>query len=234
MNTSKIQSSKYRVQSLRGKRVLITAGPTWVAIDSVRVISNTATADTGKLLAEKLIDKGAKVTLVINAENKSCLNKKIKILNFRFFDQLEKIITRELSSGIYDFFIHSAAVSDYQPVKSLMGKIDSDRNKLCLNLIPTPKIINRIKKIDSSIFLVGFKYEPKAKKAILLRQAKRLMNRSGSDIVIANTTGENGYQAYILGRNKVLFGPVKNKLKMVKSLIEIIEGSLKKTLQNSN
>lgn len=76
--------------SLKNKRVLITAGPTWVAIDKVRVISNTATGATGKILAQQLANKGAKVTLLINAENSCCLNKKIKILPFRFFDQLKK------------------------------------------------------------------------------------------------------------------------------------------------
>ncbi|MBU2221207.1 MAG: phosphopantothenoylcysteine decarboxylase, partial [Candidatus Omnitrophica bacterium] len=68
--------------SLRNKRILITAGPTWIAIDKVRVISNTATGATGKLLANQFSNKGAKVTLLINAENKCCLNKKIRILPF--------------------------------------------------------------------------------------------------------------------------------------------------------
>jgi phosphopantothenoylcysteine decarboxylase/phosphopantothenate--cysteine ligase len=209
-------------QSLKGKKVLITAGPTWVAIDSIRVISNTATGETGILLAKRLIDKGAKVTLLINAQNCCSLNKKIKILAFSFFDQLKKNIEKELSSGMYDILIHSAAVSDYKPVKLVKGKINSDRNKLRLDLVPTPKIINRIKKINSSLFLVGFKYEAGKGKDVLTQKAIKLMDNSKADIVIANTSAKNGYQAYILSRNKVFSGPIDNKSEMANKLIEII------------
>ncbi len=234
MNNNKTQSSKFKVQSLKGKRVLITAGPTWAPIDDVRIISNTATGETGRLIAEKLVDTGAKITLLINSENSRCLNKKIKILKFRFFDQLKKNIINELSSGRYDIFIHSAAVSDYLPAKPVNGKISSDKNSLRLDLIPAPKIINRIKRADSGIFLVGFKYIPDAKKSALLSAAKKLMNISHCDIVVANTMGKNGYQAYILNRNNIT--PDYNKSGMVINLIKEISKyfGLKKPLQKSN
>ncbi|MFH1397931.1 MAG: phosphopantothenoylcysteine decarboxylase [Candidatus Omnitrophota bacterium] len=232
----KAKNFKRKTQSLKGKKVLITAGPTWAAIDDVRVISNTATGETGRLLAEKLTTKGAKVALLINAENRCWLNKKIKILTFRFFDQLKKHIVKEVSSGRYDIFIHSAAVSDYRPAKSVKGKINSGKFKLRLDLVPTPKIINRIKKIDSSLFLVGFKYEPGNDKKTLIQKAKKLMSKSNADIIVANTSGKKGYQAYIINRDKIFCGPVYNKSVMINSLIQAINRSfgLKKTLQKSN
>lgn len=208
--------------SLKNKRVLITAGPTCAAIDDVRVISNTATGETGKLLAKKLVDIGAKVTLLINSENSCCLNKKIKIITFRFFESLRESIFRELASKKYDIFIHSAAVSDYLPSKPVKGKISSNKNTLRLDFIPAPKIINRIKKADSGIFMVGFKYVPDTKKTALLGDAKKLMNISRSDIVIANTIDKNGYRAYILGRHRSISGPLKNKSQMTDKLISII------------
>jgi phosphopantothenoylcysteine decarboxylase / phosphopantothenate---cysteine ligase len=226
LDTSKVQNSKLGSKSLKGKKVLITAGPTWVAIDSVRVISNVATGETGKLLAEKLNDSGANVTLLINSEDSCYLNKRILIKPFRFFDTLEKNILRELTSSKFDIFIHTAAVSDYRPARSFRGKIKSGKNKLRLDLIPTSKIINRIKEIDDTILLVGFKYEPVAGKEQLIRETKKLINNSNADIVIANTSDKNSYRAYILGRDKVFCGPVTNKPEMVKKLIEAICGLL--------
>jgi len=81
---------------LATKSVLITAGPTWVAIDSVRVISNTATGETGTLLAERFAQQGAKVTLLLGPVSNCCLNKKIRVINFKFFDELRDKLIREL------------------------------------------------------------------------------------------------------------------------------------------
>ena len=72
--------------NLRKLRVLITAGPTWVAIDNVRVISNIATGETGKILAEKLASMGAKVTLLIGPGDLCCLKKNIRLIRFKFFE----------------------------------------------------------------------------------------------------------------------------------------------------
>ena len=81
---------------LNGKRILITAGPTWVPIDSVRIISNVATGTTGVLLSREAVAKGAKVTLVIGPSCGYNLNKSIRIIHFRFFDELKNILKREL------------------------------------------------------------------------------------------------------------------------------------------
>ena len=63
--------TKSQSHKLKNKKVLITAGPTWVPIDNVRVISNTATGETGILLSEKLKNLGAKVTLLLGPTNLS-------------------------------------------------------------------------------------------------------------------------------------------------------------------
>ena len=80
---------------LKKKRVLITAGPTWVPVDSVRVISNTASGETGILLARQLRRIGAKPTLILGPGHDCCIDKNLNLKRFRFFDELKKIITRE-------------------------------------------------------------------------------------------------------------------------------------------
>ena len=207
--------------SLKNKRILITAGPTWVSIDSVRVISNIATGETGILLAEKLQNLGARVTLLLGPADTCCLNKKIKLLRFGFFDELKDKIIQELKYKKYDIVIHSAAVSDYKPLKTYFHKIKSGIKKWRLDLIPTEKIIDVIKRIDKSIFLVGFKFEPNAAKLLLIKRARSLMCCLGSDLVVANTINQNRYTAYIVNQDKI-YGPIWNRKNLAEKLIKII------------
>ena len=209
------------------KKILITAGPTWVAIDSVRVISNIATGETGILLAKEAAKKGAKVTLVLGpvGEVKIKTGKLIKVIRFRFFDELKKIIIRELKSHGYDAVIHSAAVSDFKPEKITSGKIISGIKKLKLNLLPTEKLIDLIRRIDKDLFLVGFKFEPSLKKGALLKETGRLLRRAGLDAAVANTKDNNGYRAHIVTKAGAS-GPLTNKRLMVKDLIAFVRGAL--------
>jgi len=211
--------------TLKNKRILITAGPTWVAIDSVRVISNIATGETGVLLAEKLSEAGAKVTLVLGPVGACCLNRKIKLIKFKFFDELKNIITKEISSTKYNILIHSAAVSDYKPLKSYNQKVKSGKKLWQLKLTQTPKLIDLIKKCDPSLILVGFKFEPKARKDILMKRAKNLLDHAHLDLIVANTIFGNLYKAYIMNHNRT-YGPVFNKKQLAEKLINLIGGEL--------
>lgn len=209
-----------KLKKIKGKRILITAGPTWVPIDRVRVISNIATGETGILLAKEAAKKGAKVTLVLGpvGEVKIKTGKLIKVIRFRFFDELKKIIIRELKSHDYDAVIHSAAVSDYRPKRLLAHKVASGIKNLKINLVPTQKLIDLIRRLDRDLFLVGFKFEPDTSKARLFREARRLINRSTCGLVVANTIKGGRYSAYLVRSNKVQ-GPLNTKEKLAEQLI---------------
>jgi phosphopantothenoylcysteine decarboxylase/phosphopantothenate--cysteine ligase len=202
LDIKKSQKPKVKSKKLKGKRILITAGPTWVPIDSVRVISNIASGATGILVAKKLECLGAQVTLLLGPAGNCCIKSGIKVLNFRFFDELKGLMFKELKSKRYDILIHSAAVSDYRPARRVSGKVNSGLKKWRMDLVPTEKIINRIRALDKNIFLVGFKFEPRAGKRRLILQARKLMQNTGADLVVANTCfgpGSN-YGAFILSR----------------------------------
>ena len=218
----KVQGSRLK---LKNKRILITAGPTWVPIDNVRVISNTATGETGILLSEKLKNLGAKVTLLLGQAESCCLDKKIKLIRFRFFDELKNLIEEELKSKKYDIVIHSAAVSDYKPDKFYSYKIKSGLRGLQLKLVPTQKIIDLLKIISPHSLVVGFKFEPGANKAGFVRNAENLMQRANLDLVVANLVNKNKYLAYIIQDNK-FYGPMSSKKGMTDKLINLIGGSL--------
>lgn len=206
---------------LTDKRILITAGPTWVPIDNVRVISNVATGQTGILLADRLQKQGAKVTLILGPTGDCCLNKKIRLVRFKFFEELKNKISKELRSKKYDIVIHSAGVSDYQLSTTYGKKIKSEKKILRLSLVPTPKIIDLVKKINNSIFLVGFKFEPAVKKNILIQRTRRLAKRAHLDLSVANTINKNKYLAYIMNGKKIS-GPICNKRDLAKRLIKIL------------
>lgn len=211
---------------LKNKTVLITAGPTWVPIDTVRVISNIATGTTGILLAEKLRRLGAKVTLLLGPADNCCLNKKIKLLRFRFFDELKDKIINELKYKKYNIVIHSAAVSDYKPIKTYSHKVKSGIKRWKLDLVPTEKIIDLLKRIDNSIILVGFKFEPQAGKDILIKKTKELIRQAELDLAVANTMNKNKYCAYILDNYNHSYGPIFNKKNLVAKLADLIGGNL--------
>jgi len=212
---------KGKRQKLKNRRVLITAGPTWVPIDKVRVISNIATGETGILLSEKLQRLGNKVTLVFGPAEVCCLNRKIRLIRFRFFEELKRIVTTELKSGRYDIVIHSAAVSDYKPQENYNRKVSSGIKLWKLDLVPTDKIIDLIKKIDPSLFLVGFKFEPTASNRVLIEKTKSLVRHADLDLAVANTIDKNKYRAYIINRDKIL-GVLKSRNVMADKLINLI------------
>ncbi|MEW6102165.1 MAG: phosphopantothenoylcysteine decarboxylase [Candidatus Omnitrophota bacterium] len=222
MDIKRLQGYKAtRPQGLIGKKVLITAGPTWVPIDSVRVISNISTGQTGILLAQRLQGLGAKVTLILGPVECCCLDRGIKIIRFRFFGELKEIIRQALSAKKYDIFIHSAAVSDYRLKKQYADKIKSGRNNLKLLLTPTEKIINSVKKMQRGIFLVGFKFEPGARKYELIKSTNLLIKRAHLDLAVANTISGGHYQAFLLTRNKIN-GPLFSKEILVRALVHSI------------
>jgi len=204
---------------------LITAGPTWAAIDSVRVISNTASGRTGILLARDFKKLGAKVTLLLGPVGSCSLDKGIKMLRFSFFDELRSLLERELACVKYDAVIHTAAVSDYMAPRPYRRKIKSGIKGLRIRLSPTPKIINCIKRISPFSLAVGFKFEPQASRGVLLREARGLMRFARLDIAVANTIREGRYRAYIVGARKV-YGPFTTKGMMSRGLERLIGSQL--------
>jgi len=210
------------VTNLKGKKVLITAGPTWVPIDNVRVISNTATGKTGMLLAKNLAEKGAKVTLILGPVESCCTNEAIKVINFKFFDELNSLLINEIKNKHYDIIIQTAAVSDYRPVVCSKSKLSSIHKKLNLALKPTPKIIDSLRKESPGSFLIGFKFEPGLAESKLKKEARLLMKRAHLDLTVANSIHNNNYIAYLVASDKE-YGPFLNKDSMAKGLISLME-----------
>ncbi|MFH1413790.1 MAG: phosphopantothenoylcysteine decarboxylase [Candidatus Omnitrophota bacterium] len=197
-------------------KILITAGPTWVPVDSIRVISNIATGQTGIALAEAAKRTGSKVTLILGPVYSDYQRAAVRILRFRYFNDLKKIIAEELSSRKYDLIIHSAAVSDFSAA-GYKGKISSDKNhKLILK--PLPKIVKVIRRLAPKAKLVIFKLESGVSESTLIQRARRSQVQVRADIVVANMI--NPYRAFIIDKEgKTL--RVRNKVELVNRLLKI-------------
>jgi phosphopantothenoylcysteine decarboxylase/phosphopantothenate--cysteine ligase len=213
--------------SLKNKRILITSGSTWVPIDNVRVIGNTATGQTGLLLAHEARRQGAHVTLVLGPTSDTIVDKRVKIIRFTYFDELRAILLRELSSKKYDCIIHAAAVSDYRPRSAYKHKIRSGLSNFNLKLVSTPKLVNLVRRYDDDVLAVAFKFEPDAKATVLTSRARRLFERAGLNFVVANTLRKGKYRAYIMEEHASL-GPFVTKYGMAKTLLKRISQQLAK------
>jgi phosphopantothenoylcysteine synthetase/decarboxylase len=185
--------------SLKNKRILITAGPTWTAIDSVRVISNTASGETGLQLAAALRAAGAKITLALGPiGHRDAAGSGIRVIRFSFFDELKRLLDDELNHAHYDAIVHSAAVSDYKPAPAVKGKLSSTAPRLRITLVRTPKLIDLIRRKAPSALLVGFKFIPNAAPRDLIARARELGRHSRANLVVANTVRGSAYRAFIV------------------------------------
>jgi phosphopantothenoylcysteine decarboxylase/phosphopantothenate--cysteine ligase len=206
--------------NFKNKKVLITSGPTWVPIDNVRVISNTATGNTGILLAKRFREEGCQVTLLLGPVNIAALDNQIKVKRFTFFNELNTLLKKELEKD-YDIIICSAAISDFAPKLVVKEKISSQCKNLKLILEPTVKIINCLRKLQPDAFLIGFKFEPDLKVAGLIKKTRYLIKSAGLNLAVGNNLINNQYRAYLVNKTDIV-GPFSSKPAMVNSLIKLV------------
>lgn len=205
------------------KNILITAGSTWVAIDKVRVISNIASGQTGFILAEKFKKLGAKVTLLLGPGSFCKKIAGIKVIRFKYFTELEKLLAEQLKTKKYSVVIHAAAVADYKPKRVIGSKVSSKLKNWKINFVPTKKIIATFKNYKNKLFTVGFKFEPTAGDGKLIKDAKLLLKKEGLNLVVANSNRNSAYRSFILS-NTDKCGPFLNKVKMAERLSKLIAG----------
>jgi phosphopantothenoylcysteine decarboxylase/phosphopantothenate--cysteine ligase len=146
----------FQPKSLKGVKVLMTAGPTYEAIDAVRGITNRSSGKMGYALARAAIEAGAEVTLVsgptslkppVDAEMVSAVSAQ---------QMLEAVESR---IGAADIFIAVAAVADYYVLNPSDNKIKKDAHILTLELAPNPDILANVTSLDNAPFCVGFAAE---------------------------------------------------------------------------
>lgn len=208
-------------RTLFQKKVLLTCGPTWVPVDSVRVISNTSTGELGQLLAVKLKQGGARVTLLEGPVNTPLRAPGIRVVKFRFYDELARVFKKEARKP-YDVIVHAAAVADYQAKRTVKGKLNSNLKSLTIDLIPTAKVINAVKRINPRTLLVGFKLEPALTRASAKKKAQKLITEADCGLVVANSAGKN-YKGFILDTKLNILARASSRRQMTQALVKQIK-----------
>ena len=207
---------------LKGKKVLMTAGPTIEKIDPIRIITNHSTGKTGVLLASELVSAGAKVTLVYGPGITEP-PKGAKIIPVQTVTDMFNEVKKQMNKK-FDIVILAAAASDYIPKNKYSKKIKSTRNSLTIELKKAPKIIDYIKKLQTDVFLIGFKAETDISKKELVLRAKQKLRDSKADMIIANDIGkkyfkDTRYNELLIIDSKTIVTIGRNKKERIAKLI---------------
>ncbi len=142
---------------LKGKSILISAGPTYEKIDPVRFIGNFSSGKMGFALAEVAANLGANVTLISGPTSLKILNQSINLINVVSANEMYNEILKYFFN--VEIFISAAAVADFVPTKSYKSKIKKTENLNEISLKKNIDILHNLGKIKKSQFLIGFALE---------------------------------------------------------------------------
>jgi phosphopantothenoylcysteine decarboxylase / phosphopantothenate---cysteine ligase len=190
-------TKKKSYKPLKGKSLLINAGPTREPLDPVRYISNYSSGKMGIALAEAAAEYGASVELVLGPVNIIPSNKSLKIINVTSAESMaDECISRFPGC---DIAILSAAVADFTASEIKRKKIKKDGNEMVLKLKPTTDIAEALGKAKKKTqLLVGFALETNHE----LENAKKKLLRKNLDIVVLNSLKDSG-AGFGLDTNKI-------------------------------
>ena len=165
--------------------LLVAFGPTWEALDPVRVISNRSTGTMGYAVAQEALRRGHRVSCIVGPCPQKPL-KGAKWVSVESSRQMEAALKRSFPSC--DALVMAAAVSDYRPKRVLRGKLKR-RSGLTLQLEPTPDIVGGLARRKGKRILVGFALESKE----LLKKAARKLKAKQLDLLVANQVNGKGH-----------------------------------------
>ncbi len=207
----------------KGKKVLITAGPTIEDIDPVRFLSNRSSGKMGVALADKAYQRGADVQLIIGPVTID-IPTHFKRIDVRSAEDMYNAVLSEFP--LCDIFISSAAVADYTPAKVSSQKIKKGVGELNMQFLRTKDILNEIKNIKSANQkIIGFSVETEN----LLENSKSKMERKSLDMIVANNPsikgaafGTDTNQVEIITKNGHITLPLASKKEIADKILNSI------------
>ena len=171
---------------LSGKKVLITAGPTYEQIDPVRFIGNYSSGKMGVAIAEEMQKRGAEVTLVLGPSTIQ-VNGGIKLIKVKSAEEMFNACEKTFTTT--DIAIMSAAVADYTPVNTAKEKIKKTENNLSVPLTKTKDILKTLGGLKTgNQFLVGFALETNNETSYALQK----LQTKNADMIVLNSLQDAG------------------------------------------
>lgn len=229
-NISKIIEDFFQsTQSLKGKTVLITAGPTYEALDPVRFIGNHSSGKMGFSLAEEAANRGANVILISGPSAEKTNNQNI---------QLHRVVSaKEMFDKVFenyenaDIAIASAAVADYAPKEIAQEKIKKNDDSLTIELVKNPDILKTMGERKTKQFLVGFALETQNEE----ENAKGKLKKKNLNMIVLNSLRDEG-AGFKGGTNKIKIitessltkFSLKSKTEVAKDILNFVEEQILK------
>ena len=216
-------------ENLEGKTVLITAGPTYEAIDPVRFIGNHSSGKMGFSLAEEAVKRGAKVILISGPTSQKTSTKNIEIHRVtsakEMYDEVFKYYEK------VDIAIASAAVADYAPKIVAKEKIKKSEEEFTIELVKNPDILKTMGEKKTHQFLVGFALETQNEE----ENAKSKLQKKNLDMIVLNSLRDEGAgfqkdtnKVKILTHSEQKEFSLKSKDEVAKDILDFVETQLKK------
>lgn len=179
--------SEKQQQPLKGKRALVTAGPTYERLDPVRFIGNFSTGKMGIALAENLAEKGAEVTLVLGPTPLRTELTSITTIKVESAEEMYKACTDAFAGT--DISILSAAVADYRPAEKAKEKIKKKEEAFTMELVKNKDILATLGSMKKTgQVLVGFALETTNEEENALKKLKA----KNADVIVLNSLKDEG------------------------------------------
>lgn len=173
-------------QDLKGKSIIVTAGPTMESIDPVRFISNRSSGKMGYAIATQAINRGADVTLISGPTNLTPPQNLKKLIRIESAKDMYDAVIENLDEN--QVVIKSAAVADYKPKNYFNKKIKKSDDDLSIELDRNKDIAYEIGKIKNDKILVGFAAETND----LIENARGKVKKKNLDFIVANDLTKEG------------------------------------------
>lgn len=218
-----------REKSLEGKTVLVTAGPTYEAIDPVRFIGNHSSGKMGFSIAEEAANRGAKVILITGPSNQDITNSAIEIHRVQSAREMFNEVFNHYDKT--DIAIASAAVADYAPKEIAKEKIKKNDDSLIIELVKNPDILKTMGEQKSRQFLVGFALETQNEE----ENAKGKLLKKNLDMIVLNSLRDEGagFQGdtnliKIITPTEQKEFSLKSKSEVAKDILDFVEAQILK------
>jgi phosphopantothenoylcysteine decarboxylase/phosphopantothenate--cysteine ligase len=211
---------------LDGVSVVVTAGPTWEAIDPVRGITNKSSGKMGYAVAMAAMEAGARVVLV---SGPTTLPDPERVTTVRVTSAQEMYDAVHSHIANADIFIGVAAVADYRPVEIKPGKIKKSAERITVELVRNADILESVAKLEPRPFVVGFAAETDN----VIENAREKLTRKDLDLVAANRVGQAGSgfeadhnQITLVERDGTTELPAGTKQQLARALVQHIAAKL--------
>ena len=209
---------------LKEKTILITAGPTFEAIDPVRFIGNRSSGKMGCELALNLANKGAHIELILGPSVQNPIHSNINITRVESAEDMYQSSMLHFTSS--DIVICAAAVSDYRPQSTADHKIKKTHGAPSINLVETKDILATMGHSKENQFLVGFALETNNE----ILNAKSKLKHKNLDLIILNSLKDKGagFQydtnkiTILTKSNKMLSFEIKSKQEVAQDIVNTI------------